>query len=280
MPSATTTRSRGRGRLMCSGQPRGGDRRSGDRHLRHMHAADTGQAVCEALRNAVTEHASRCPWTEVSEGDAVIVAHDDPNAPINVALRLSEDLFEAPGRRQVRIAVDYGCCASTRRATDACWWSAASPRAVPASRRSLRRARSGDRGLSAGARSATDPLPGDARAAHGWRRWPRRRDQRAQDRLERARRRGPALPDRATSSARLSRPVPAGCGSRRAAFSALVSVCPPASTQQTSCHRHGGVPGFGRVQAGSQRAGVLGVRRVAPGFRAPTSAHRLAGPDL
>jgi class 3 adenylate cyclase len=77
-------------------------------YSRHMHAADTGQAVWEALRKAVTEHAARCLWTEVSEGDAVIIAHDDPNALINVALRLSEDLFEAPGRPQLRIALDYG----------------------------------------------------------------------------------------------------------------------------------------------------------------------------
>ena len=35
---------------------------------RHMQAADTGQAVWEALRAAVTEHAARCLWSEVSEG--------------------------------------------------------------------------------------------------------------------------------------------------------------------------------------------------------------------
>ncbi len=77
-------------------------------YSRHMNAADTGHAVWDALRKAVAEHAARCLWTEVSEGDAVIIAHDDPNALINVALRLSEDLFEAPGRPQLRIAVDYG----------------------------------------------------------------------------------------------------------------------------------------------------------------------------
>jgi class 3 adenylate cyclase len=75
---------------------------------RHMHALDTGQAVWEALRTAVAEHAARCLWFEVSEGDAVIIVHDDPNALINVALRLSEDLFEASGRPQLRIAVDHG----------------------------------------------------------------------------------------------------------------------------------------------------------------------------
>ncbi len=75
---------------------------------RHMGAADTGHAVWEALRTAVGEHAARCLWCEVSEGDAVIIAHDDPNALINVALRLSEDLFEAPGRPQLRIALDHG----------------------------------------------------------------------------------------------------------------------------------------------------------------------------
>jgi class 3 adenylate cyclase len=75
---------------------------------RHMHAPDTGQAVWDALRTAVAEHAGRCLWAEVSEGDAVIIVHDDPNALINVALRLSEDLFEAPGRPQLRTAVDHG----------------------------------------------------------------------------------------------------------------------------------------------------------------------------
>jgi class 3 adenylate cyclase len=75
---------------------------------RHMHAPDTGQAVWDALRTAVAEHAARCLWAEVSEGDAVIIVHDDPNTLINVALRLSEDLFDAPGRPQLRTAVDHG----------------------------------------------------------------------------------------------------------------------------------------------------------------------------
>jgi class 3 adenylate cyclase len=34
--------------------------------------------------------------------------HDDPNALVTVASRLSEDLFEAPGRPQLRIALDHG----------------------------------------------------------------------------------------------------------------------------------------------------------------------------
>jgi class 3 adenylate cyclase len=75
---------------------------------RHMRAADAGQAVWDALRTAVAEHATRCLWSEVSEGDTVIVVHDDPNALINVALRLCEDLFDAPGRPQLRIALDHG----------------------------------------------------------------------------------------------------------------------------------------------------------------------------
>ena len=75
---------------------------------RHMHADDSGHAVWDALRTAVAEHAGRCLWSEVGDGDAVIIVHDDPNALVNVALRLSEDLFEAPGRPQLRIAVDHG----------------------------------------------------------------------------------------------------------------------------------------------------------------------------
>ena len=64
---------------------------------RHMQAADTGQAVWEALRTAVTEHAARCLWTEVSEGDAVIIAHDDPNALINVALAAERGSLRGAG---------------------------------------------------------------------------------------------------------------------------------------------------------------------------------------
>jgi class 3 adenylate cyclase len=44
----------------------------------------------------------------VSDGDAVVIVHDDPNALITVASRLSEDLFEAPGRPQLRVALDHG----------------------------------------------------------------------------------------------------------------------------------------------------------------------------
>jgi len=74
----------------------------------HMQAADGGQAVWDALRAAVTEHAARCLWSEVTDGDAVLVAHDDPNGLVSVASRLNEDLFEAPGRPPLRVALDHG----------------------------------------------------------------------------------------------------------------------------------------------------------------------------
>jgi class 3 adenylate cyclase len=75
---------------------------------RHMQTADGGQAVWDALRRAVAEHAVRCLWSEVGDGDAVLIVHDDPNALVNVGLRLNEDLFETPGRPQLRIALDHG----------------------------------------------------------------------------------------------------------------------------------------------------------------------------
>ena len=75
---------------------------------RFMDAPDVGRSVSDALRTAVASHAATCLWHEVIEGDAVIVVHDDPNALINVALRLSEDLFDAPGHPQLRIALDRG----------------------------------------------------------------------------------------------------------------------------------------------------------------------------
>ena len=75
---------------------------------RFMSAPDVGRSVSEALRAAVAAHAAQCLWHEVIEGDAVIIVHDDPNALINVALRLSQDLFAAPGNPQLRIALDHG----------------------------------------------------------------------------------------------------------------------------------------------------------------------------
>src|SRR5262249_58378164 len=75
---------------------------------RFMESPDTGQAVGDMLRRAVAQHAAHCIWYEVSEGDSVTIAHDDANAVINAALRMSEDLFEAPGNPQLRIAVDHG----------------------------------------------------------------------------------------------------------------------------------------------------------------------------
>jgi class 3 adenylate cyclase len=75
---------------------------------RLMQAPDTGDAVRDALRKAVAEHAAQCLFSEVSDGDAVLIVHDEANAIVNVALRLSEDLFDAPGNPQLRIAIDHG----------------------------------------------------------------------------------------------------------------------------------------------------------------------------
>lgn len=75
---------------------------------RLMETPETGDAVREALRKAVADHAAQCLFSEVSDGDAVLIVHDEPNAVVNVALRLSEDLFEAPGHPQLRIAIDHG----------------------------------------------------------------------------------------------------------------------------------------------------------------------------
>jgi class 3 adenylate cyclase len=75
---------------------------------RFMESPDAGQAVGEMLHKSVAQHAVHCIWYEVSEGDAVTLAHDDANAIVNIALRMSEDLFEAPGNPQLRIALDHG----------------------------------------------------------------------------------------------------------------------------------------------------------------------------
>src|SRR5262249_33708887 len=105
--------------VVGNGRPwreRGGDAHGNQRVLsvlkadvkefsRFMDAPDGGRSVSEALRTAVAAHSATCIWHEVIEGDAVIVVHDDPNALINVAYRLSQDLFDAPGHPQLRIAL-------------------------------------------------------------------------------------------------------------------------------------------------------------------------------
>lgn len=64
--------------------------------------------IRETLRRAVNTHAAGCLWREITEGDSCIIAHDDPNALLKAATRLREDLFDAPGNPQLRIAVHYG----------------------------------------------------------------------------------------------------------------------------------------------------------------------------
>jgi class 3 adenylate cyclase len=64
--------------------------------------------VREALREIVRRHTAPCRYAEVSEGDAITVIHDDPNAMVKIARRIMEDLHEAEGHPVLRVAVDYG----------------------------------------------------------------------------------------------------------------------------------------------------------------------------
>jgi class 3 adenylate cyclase len=65
-------------------------------------------SVREALRAIVRAHAAVCRYAEVSDGDAITVVHDDPNALVKIGRRIMEDLHDVQGHPILRVALDYG----------------------------------------------------------------------------------------------------------------------------------------------------------------------------
>jgi class 3 adenylate cyclase len=66
------------------------------------------RAVREAWRLAVTTHGAGCLASEVAAGDSCLIVDDDANAIVRIALRLQQDVFDAPGNPQLRIALHHG----------------------------------------------------------------------------------------------------------------------------------------------------------------------------
>jgi class 3 adenylate cyclase len=64
--------------------------------------------VRAALREIVRTHTTMCRYAEVSDGDAITVIHDDPNAVVKIARRIMEDLHDAQGHPILRVALDHG----------------------------------------------------------------------------------------------------------------------------------------------------------------------------
>jgi hypothetical protein len=66
------------------------------------------QGVRRALGEAARRHAAGCRYFEVVRGDTLAIVHDEPNVLLKAATRIREDVFEAPGRPRLRMAVDFG----------------------------------------------------------------------------------------------------------------------------------------------------------------------------
>ncbi len=65
-------------------------------------------AVHVLLHDIVHAHAAECPLAEVIEGDSILLADESPRAILKVTKRIMEDLYEAPGNPELRVAIDCG----------------------------------------------------------------------------------------------------------------------------------------------------------------------------
>jgi class 3 adenylate cyclase len=64
--------------------------------------------VRKALEEAVTRWASAAAIAATWAGDAALIADDDPVALAQTARHLMDDVYKAPGRPRLRIALHYG----------------------------------------------------------------------------------------------------------------------------------------------------------------------------
>ncbi len=64
--------------------------------------------VVTALHDAVQTHTAGCPIAEVIEGDGLLIVNENPRTIIKVAKRIMQDLHEAPGNPELRVAIDCG----------------------------------------------------------------------------------------------------------------------------------------------------------------------------
>lgn len=60
------------------------------------------------LHDIVSAHAAECPLAVVNEGDSILIAEENPRTIIKIAKRIMQDLYEAPGNPQLRVAMDCG----------------------------------------------------------------------------------------------------------------------------------------------------------------------------
>jgi class 3 adenylate cyclase len=75
---------------------------------RMMEDSQLDRGVREAFARAAQANTAQCMYLEIVNGDSLWIVHDDPNALLKVASRIKEDLFEAPGHPELRMAADFG----------------------------------------------------------------------------------------------------------------------------------------------------------------------------
>ena len=74
----------------------------------NMMRAGTDAPVRKALEDAVTRWAPAAAIAAIWAGDAALIAADDPVALAQTARHLMDDVYKAPGRPRLRIALHYG----------------------------------------------------------------------------------------------------------------------------------------------------------------------------
>jgi class 3 adenylate cyclase len=74
--------------------------------------------IRQALEDAVRASAKDAVCAETGAGDAVLIVHADPIALGRIARHIVEDLYRAPGRALLRVALHYGEVRTRHRQTD------------------------------------------------------------------------------------------------------------------------------------------------------------------
>jgi hypothetical protein len=80
--------------------------------------AGTDGPVRKALEEAVSKWAQGAVAAEARAGDAVLIVHDDPVALAQTARHIMDDVYQAPGRPRLRMALHYGEVHTRRRGSD------------------------------------------------------------------------------------------------------------------------------------------------------------------
>jgi class 3 adenylate cyclase len=66
------------------------------------------EPVRKAIEQAVVTFADSARSREITEGDRILITHDDPAALARIARRILDDVYDAPGQPRLRVALHFG----------------------------------------------------------------------------------------------------------------------------------------------------------------------------